>query len=167
MPDYSAVELSNLNDTFVHAVMELSEVDYLGLRQWLQFTFKISTPRNVDAWFGRAGFERNFLSSNTPNAQKPYRIMFAKAFCFLIPINQPTVCKDFHLNPEGDQRGKEKFEDYFYDDFVITNIVSLNIDEEELELCYKKYPDETYNSSDDFDMNDPAFDEFRSGEEVE
>lgn len=167
MADYDAQELEYLNDTFVYSVMELLPADYEGLRQWLQFTFKISTLRNVDAWFGKASFERNFLSANTPNAQKPYRIMFAKAFCHLISTTQPTVCKDFHLNPEGNELGKEKFEDYFYDDYIIKNIVTLDINSEQITLCYKKYPEDNYDASEDFDMNDPAFDEFRSGEEEE
>lgn len=167
MPNYDPVELQYINDTFVYAVQELLPADYNGLSRWLQIAFKISTLRNIDAWFGRASFERKFISSRTPAAQKPYRIVFAKAFCHLIPTNQPVVCKDFHLDPEGEELGRDKFEEYFDDNYVIQNLVTIDIDSNKITLCYKKYPDDDYDSSEPFDMNNPAFDEFRSGEEEE
>lgn len=164
---YDQTEEEYLNDTFVSAVNELLPADYEGIANWLQIALKISTRRNVDAWFGRASFERKFLSNRTPSASKPYRIQFARAFCYLINTNQPVECKDFFLNPRGGELGRDKFLDYFQNGYIIENLVTIDIDSERLHVCFKKYPDDDYDPDEEFDMNHPIFDEFQSGEEEE
>ena len=164
---YNPAALAELNDSFAAAVAEMFPFDYSALRSWLRLLFEISTDRNVDAWFGKASFTRKYLSANTPNAQKDNRIIFAEAFLGRLRTGRPLRCKDFYLDPEGGQFGFDKFYQYFTDDYVRQNIDTLDVDAERLHLCWATESDtETYTKG-QFTMNDPRFDEFRSGEEEE
>lgn len=168
MAEYNPRALQSLNERFKAAVRDMLPLDYRAMVTWLQGIFDISTPRNVEAWFDRGGtVRRNYLSPNTPRSQKPYRILFAEAFLGDLQSGRPINCKDFYLVPEGDEKGLQDFLEYFRDNYVGQNLDIITVDSENLTLCYATESSDVYDADVPIDMDNPLFDEFRSGREEE
>lgn len=168
MAKYNPRTLTSLNDRFKRAVNSMLPRDYDAMVDWLFEIFDMSTRRNVEAWFDKAGsVKRAFLSPNTPRESKPWRILFAEAFLGDLVTGRPIKCVDFVLRPRGPEKGLPEFFLYFKDQYIGQNIDRIAVDTEGLMLCYATESSDEYDPGTPIDMDNPIFDEFRSGREEE